>query len=52
MISSSQNIRKTSIENENKAEWYPFYVAPNTPSTLDTAMIQTLVCLFISIGHM
>jgi hypothetical protein len=50
--SSSQNIKKPSMENIKKVEWYPFYLTENSSDDSMKICIKTLICLFFGIGNM
>jgi len=50
--SSGQNIKKPSMEDIRKVEWYPFYLAENLSDDSMKICIKTLICLFYGIGNM
>jgi len=52
ITSSSQKIKKPSMEDTKKVEWYPFYLAGNSSDESRKLCIKTLICLFFGIGNM
>ncbi|MGB8491960.1 MAG: hypothetical protein WCE64_12960 [Bacteroidales bacterium] len=49
---NSYNIKRTSMENTKKVEWYPFYLDENSTEESREFCIETLVCMFFGIGNM
>ena len=50
MTSSSQTVGKPSLDNDEKLEWYNLYLPEDTSGKSTIEIVQTLVCLFFSIG--
>jgi len=51
MSSSTQSISKEKISDDSQAEWYPIFIIPTATQNEKYALIQTLTCLFASMGE-